>query len=186
MYNFGGIGVCTHVVARAIIARTDLTSQTMRLSINFFAKWEILGIVADAALLSRRADRLTALTLATTVMVSWGWHAPSDGWRYPDSSLRVDLRLRETTSAPEARLVHDLRERTGGRSAPRRTTPRSSATGLAGGLADRIPYWVPRSASQRPHERRHRSPGDEKFCARPKIAVRQLALSPSFPPLARR
>ena len=28
-------------------------------------------------LLSRRADRLTALTLATMVMVSWGWHAPS-------------------------------------------------------------------------------------------------------------
>ena len=33
-----------------------------------FAKWVIFSIVADAALLSRRADRLTALTLATCVL----------------------------------------------------------------------------------------------------------------------
>ena len=38
------------------IARTDLTYPTLRLSIYFFAKWVIFSIVADAALLSRRAD----------------------------------------------------------------------------------------------------------------------------------
>ena len=44
----------------------------------FLQSEKILGIVADAALLSaRRADRLTALTLATMVMASWGWLAQS-------------------------------------------------------------------------------------------------------------
>ena len=68
-----------------------------------------------SAFQSARADRLTALALTAMVMASWGWHAPSDSWRYPDSSLRVDLRLRETSAEPETRLVHDLRERTSGR-----------------------------------------------------------------------
>ena len=52
------------------VHRLDLSDyETVHQS---FAKWVIFNIVADVALLSRRADRLMALTLATMVMASWG------------------------------------------------------------------------------------------------------------------
>ena len=57
--------------------------------------------------------------------------------------------------------------------------------GPVGDLAGRSALWAPRRASQLhvPRERRHRtcSLRGEKLRGRLKIAVRQLALSPSFP-----
>ena len=46
---------------------------------------------------------------------------------------------------------------------------------------DPRPYWVPRSAAQRMLPPITGKMVGEKLCARLKIAVRQLALSPSFP-----
>ena len=77
----------------------------MRMSNHFFAKWEILGVVAGAALLSRRADRLTALTLATTVVVSWGRRAPSDGWRYCEPELHNTYYVTYVSGAHDSDLL---------------------------------------------------------------------------------
>ena len=75
---------------------------------------KISGIVAAALCFSASACGQvegTALVLTAMVMTSWGWHAPSGRWRYPDTSPGVDFELRETSAEPEARLIDDLREK---------------------------------------------------------------------------